>query len=81
MGLTIELSCDGLSSQYCYTQYGDQYSEPHPAVVECLDRPFAITMRLKEIRKAARDAGWVKSRDGWLCPPCRKFRDTGKDEE
>lgn len=81
MGLSIELSCDALMSQGCYTQYGD-FPEPHPPVVEVEDRPFAITKRLKEMRKAAREDGWVKSRqDGWFCPPCRKMRDTGKDEE
>lgn len=41
-----------------------------PMAMAATDTREAVLQTLRELDQDARDSGWVKSRDGWVCAYC-----------
>jgi len=78
MGTWIELRCENRDSK---SSWGDglggrgngcwsHINEGHGELA--LDTRADLLETMRQVERQAKEAGWVKSKFGWVCPFCRK---------
>ena len=75
MGTWIELRCEN-SGEGLYGPdrcYSDDNSGPMDMAA---DNQKSVLATVKNLNNVAKEWGWVKTRDGWVCPACHA---TGSD--
>lgn len=67
MGTWIEIRCDTFGDD-CYS------ARNHGPTGMSGDTAQDALSKLRTLGKEARESGWKKNREGWVCPSCAKSK-------
>lgn len=68
------MDADGNGRERCYSHDNDG------PMAESSDNQKSILQVVRGLEQEAKETGWVKTREGWICPYCSKTTGESHDQ-